>query len=206
MADDSLDADMQERSWLQRVPSWLQEGRDVRTEPYSTLDSCRTRSSSIDEAKYRWPQDRASVGATSSVHQAHDLTGDGSSGEVQMCGSACSVRKLKPSRLGCAIVELASSSMREEVMSRAEQSSVVDGVPRMEIHGVSIKLRRHIDRQGTTLTQEQLTGIFISWPHCVEKQAPLPLRALVDAFDAKVAQIEAPEPYSLPAPRFISLS
>eukprot|EP00928_Gymnodinium_smaydae_P050086 TRINITY_DN3369_c0_g2_i3.p1 TRINITY_DN3369_c0_g2~~TRINITY_DN3369_c0_g2_i3.p1 ORF type:complete len:341 (+),score=37.50 TRINITY_DN3369_c0_g2_i3:91-1023(+) len=198
MADEAEDANMQEQSMP--TMTWAQGGRDFRIEPCVTWDSCKTGISSVDKAI--WPRNRAHAGESSAMQHAHDLTSNGSSNEAQMRVSACFIRKLKPSTLGCAIVELASEAMREEVMSRAEQFPVINGVPRMEIHGVSVNVRRHIDKYNTTQRQEKLTDIFISWSHGVEKQLPLPLRALVDAFDALVAQVEAREPDSLPAPRF----
>eukprot|EP00928_Gymnodinium_smaydae_P094895 TRINITY_DN804_c0_g2_i2.p1 TRINITY_DN804_c0_g2~~TRINITY_DN804_c0_g2_i2.p1 ORF type:complete len:195 (-),score=26.85 TRINITY_DN804_c0_g2_i2:381-965(-) len=193
MADDAVDTDTQQQSQLQNVATRLEKGRPSR----------RGQSPSADKAVHPWPENSANAGVTSAIHYAHNLAGSGSSSEAQMRGVSCLVRKLKPSRLGCAIVEFDSHSMREAVMSRAEQFPIMNDVPRMEIHGETISVRRHIDKYGTTLMQEKLTGIFISWSHGVEKHSPLPLIALVEAFDTLVAQVEAPNPSSLPVPRFV---
>eukprot|EP00928_Gymnodinium_smaydae_P094891 TRINITY_DN804_c0_g1_i3.p1 TRINITY_DN804_c0_g1~~TRINITY_DN804_c0_g1_i3.p1 ORF type:complete len:224 (-),score=21.62 TRINITY_DN804_c0_g1_i3:580-1173(-) len=196
MAYQAEKADARKQSWLQHVPTrFHQDGRHFRTEPFTTSASYI--------AMHRWPQSSANAGLISAMHYARNLAGSGSSSEAQMYGCSCFVKKLKPSTLGCAIVEFASHSMREAVMSRAEQFPIMNGVPRMGIRGVYVNLRRHIDKYGTPLQQEKVMSIFVSWSHGVEKQSPLPPMALVEAFDTLVAQVEAPEPSSLPAPRFV---
>eukprot|EP00928_Gymnodinium_smaydae_P073050 TRINITY_DN56313_c0_g1_i1.p1 TRINITY_DN56313_c0_g1~~TRINITY_DN56313_c0_g1_i1.p1 ORF type:complete len:193 (-),score=11.20 TRINITY_DN56313_c0_g1_i1:148-726(-) len=192
MADGADYVDRKKQRGLQDMSAWLQDGTSLHA----------TRRASGEKTVNRSPQTSASAGFASATQLVHNLTVNGLSSEAQMRGSSCFIRKLKPSKLGCAIVEFESPSMREDVMNIAQQFPSENGVPRMVIRGVSVSLRRHVDKYNTTQRREVLTGIFISWSHCVEKQMPLPLTDLVDAFDMLVAQMKAPQPGDLPAPRF----
>eukprot|EP00928_Gymnodinium_smaydae_P021038 TRINITY_DN18168_c0_g1_i4.p1 TRINITY_DN18168_c0_g1~~TRINITY_DN18168_c0_g1_i4.p1 ORF type:complete len:226 (+),score=24.43 TRINITY_DN18168_c0_g1_i4:52-678(+) len=194
------DAYTQEQSRLHCTSFWLHDGSSLRADRISKkAESSIARGSLADKGTSLHLQSRGSASSTSTVPYARGLSGDSPRTGAQMCGYSCFVRKLKPARLGCAIVELTSASMREEVMALAQQQSIVNGVPRMEIQGVFVHVRRHVDNYRTTYRREVLSSIFISWSHWVEKHAPLPLRAIVDAFDALVAHIEAPQPDAIPS-------
>eukprot|EP00928_Gymnodinium_smaydae_P022625 TRINITY_DN18945_c0_g1_i1.p1 TRINITY_DN18945_c0_g1~~TRINITY_DN18945_c0_g1_i1.p1 ORF type:complete len:207 (+),score=6.66 TRINITY_DN18945_c0_g1_i1:68-688(+) len=203
---DSVDvAGISEASSWQHVATRLRHGRRLGSRPLLTsdpyADTDATRDPSIDVS--RQPQNSSRESITCTTARARSLNSCSSSSETQACGDACLVRKLKPCRLGGAIVEFASSSMREKVMRLAQCFPQVNGEPRMEIGGVPVILRRHVDKFRTTQRQEVPTSIFVSWSHSVEKQSPLPLGDIVDSFDVLVARIEAPQPVALPAPRFM---
>eukprot|EP00928_Gymnodinium_smaydae_P066105 TRINITY_DN49164_c0_g1_i1.p1 TRINITY_DN49164_c0_g1~~TRINITY_DN49164_c0_g1_i1.p1 ORF type:complete len:180 (-),score=12.33 TRINITY_DN49164_c0_g1_i1:118-630(-) len=117
--------------------------------------------------------------------------------KVYFNGWACKVHKLKPGRLGCAIVEFDSAQVREEVMNRVQTDST-DDVPHITIRGVRVRLRRHVEELHSTHSREVSTSIFTSWPHASEKNSPLPERSIVDTFDIIVARIQAPHPRTLP--------
>eukprot|EP00928_Gymnodinium_smaydae_P074329 TRINITY_DN57389_c0_g1_i1.p1 TRINITY_DN57389_c0_g1~~TRINITY_DN57389_c0_g1_i1.p1 ORF type:complete len:201 (-),score=25.06 TRINITY_DN57389_c0_g1_i1:372-974(-) len=142
----------------------------------------------------------SSVAVSPDDHTTNDSSSrDANSEHAYAHGYACKIRKLKHGRMGCAIVEFKSVSMREEVMHHVEQfPSSVDGVPQLEICGTLVRLRRHIDRLNKAQEDEVAMCIFISWSHYREKQSPLPIGALVDAFDVIVAKTQAPVPSALP--------
>eukprot|EP00928_Gymnodinium_smaydae_P021037 TRINITY_DN18168_c0_g1_i2.p1 TRINITY_DN18168_c0_g1~~TRINITY_DN18168_c0_g1_i2.p1 ORF type:complete len:207 (+),score=29.59 TRINITY_DN18168_c0_g1_i2:42-662(+) len=198
MDEHADDAGTQQRK-LQHISPWLHDGSSLRAEPIITSEADSARDSFTTEGTGLHLQHRGSVSFASTEHHARSFNSNSSSAEAQMYGFSCLVRKLKPARLGCAIIELNSSLLREQIMIRAQQFTIMNGVPRIEIRGVSVSLRRHVDNYRTTQRHDVLTSIFISWSHWVEKHAPLPLRAIVDAFDALVAHIEAPQPDAIPS-------
>eukprot|EP00928_Gymnodinium_smaydae_P021041 TRINITY_DN18168_c0_g1_i7.p1 TRINITY_DN18168_c0_g1~~TRINITY_DN18168_c0_g1_i7.p1 ORF type:complete len:226 (+),score=22.78 TRINITY_DN18168_c0_g1_i7:52-678(+) len=196
------DAYTQEQSRLHCTSFWLHDGSSLRADRIITSEPDIARGSSADKGTSLHFQNRGSVSFTSTVHHARGLDGNSSSLEAQMCGFACFVKKLKAGRLGCGIIELISPSMREDVITRAQQLPLMNGVPCIKVRGVYVKLRRHVDNYRTTQRHDVLTSIFISWSHRVEQQSPLPLGEIVDAFDLLVAQVEAPQPVAVPLPIF----
>eukprot|EP00928_Gymnodinium_smaydae_P024826 TRINITY_DN19976_c0_g1_i1.p1 TRINITY_DN19976_c0_g1~~TRINITY_DN19976_c0_g1_i1.p1 ORF type:complete len:184 (-),score=8.44 TRINITY_DN19976_c0_g1_i1:135-686(-) len=119
--------------------------------------------------------------------------------KLHFYGWSCNVYKLKPGRLGCAIVEFDSAQVREEVM-HSVQNNLADGVPHITIEGVIVRVRRHVEELRSTHSREVATSIFIAWPHASEKSSPLPERRIVDTFDIIVARLKAPHPSALPEP------
>eukprot|EP00928_Gymnodinium_smaydae_P024827 TRINITY_DN19976_c0_g2_i2.p1 TRINITY_DN19976_c0_g2~~TRINITY_DN19976_c0_g2_i2.p1 ORF type:complete len:144 (-),score=15.43 TRINITY_DN19976_c0_g2_i2:263-694(-) len=77
-------------------------------------------------------------------------------------GWACTVHKLKPGRLGGAIVEFNSAQVREDVMSSVQRSSA-DDLPQITIKGVRVSLRRHVEERHSPHSREVAESIFISW-------------------------------------------
>eukprot|EP00928_Gymnodinium_smaydae_P018275 TRINITY_DN16965_c0_g1_i1.p1 TRINITY_DN16965_c0_g1~~TRINITY_DN16965_c0_g1_i1.p1 ORF type:complete len:184 (-),score=14.77 TRINITY_DN16965_c0_g1_i1:123-674(-) len=126
-------------------------------------------------------------------------SGDGGHEEPKSCvnGWACRVQKLKPGRLGCAIVKFDSAQVREEVMNSVEAHSTED-VHRIMIKGMRVSLYRHVEERQSVHSREVAECIFIAWPHASEKNSPLLERNIVDAFDIVVARIKAPNPAALP--------
>eukprot|EP00928_Gymnodinium_smaydae_P021039 TRINITY_DN18168_c0_g1_i5.p1 TRINITY_DN18168_c0_g1~~TRINITY_DN18168_c0_g1_i5.p1 ORF type:complete len:224 (+),score=16.46 TRINITY_DN18168_c0_g1_i5:66-674(+) len=196
--------DAGEQSRSQHTRTRLQDGRSLRVQSIFTADPHVTRRTFVDAGTSLRVENHGNASPTSAVYHGHCPDRDSSRTEAQMYGFSCFVRKLKPARLGCAIVEFTSASMREDVMDCAQQLAIVNGVPTMTIRGISVNVRRHVDNYRTAHRQEVRNSVFLSWSHCVEKQSPLPLREIVDAFDVLVAQIEAPQPGALPAPDFIT--
>eukprot|EP00928_Gymnodinium_smaydae_P021043 TRINITY_DN18168_c0_g2_i1.p1 TRINITY_DN18168_c0_g2~~TRINITY_DN18168_c0_g2_i1.p1 ORF type:complete len:145 (+),score=24.25 TRINITY_DN18168_c0_g2_i1:52-486(+) len=137
--------DAGEQSRLHYLSTRSDDVKSLRVQSIVTQEPYMARGSLADEGTSLLVENRGNASFTSAEHHVHRLNSESSSAELQMYGSSCFVRKLKPARLGCAIVEFISSSVREEVMVRAQQFTSVNGVPIMEIRGVSVNLRRHVD-------------------------------------------------------------
>eukprot|EP00418_Pyrodinium_bahamense_P070584 CAMPEP_0179078962 /NCGR_PEP_ID=MMETSP0796-20121207/35399_1 /TAXON_ID=73915 /ORGANISM="Pyrodinium bahamense, Strain pbaha01" /LENGTH=735 /DNA_ID=CAMNT_0020776287 /DNA_START=87 /DNA_END=2296 /DNA_ORIENTATION=+ len=95
-------------------------------------------------------------------------------------GQHCVVRK--HSGMGCAVVTMESGTAREVVMQYVEKKSppAAGSKPKTEIGCVVVQLQRHQDKQSQ---REVVTDIFVAWGHRAEKESPLAVEEIAEAFD-----------------------
>lgn len=103
-------------------------------------------------------------------------------------GEHCEV--LKHSQIGCAVVSLESSDLREALMTSIKGRSP-DATPEMTVCGVTVTVQRHTDKE-TGLAVE--TDIFLGWGRAVEKNSPVAADDIAKAIDATLAGLGLPKP------------
>ncbi|CAK0792242.1 unnamed protein product [Prorocentrum cordatum] len=93
-------------------------------------------------------------------------------------GSHCEVHK--HSGMGCAVVSMESAAARESVMVYCEGKAAGSDQVKTQIGGVSVQVRRHLDKN---TKQDVVTDIFCAWGHRAEKETPLEVDEIAEAFD-----------------------
>lgn len=108
---------------------------------------------------------------------------------LEVKGTHCEVRK--HTVMGCAVVTLESEAVRDAIMAMGVSEPGAEGRdarPKISINDVSVEMRPHTDKA----TQKPIvTDIFIAWGRQVEKQAPLAVSLIADAFDELWTQVQS---------------
>eukprot|EP00928_Gymnodinium_smaydae_P097410 TRINITY_DN8822_c0_g1_i3.p1 TRINITY_DN8822_c0_g1~~TRINITY_DN8822_c0_g1_i3.p1 ORF type:complete len:185 (-),score=24.66 TRINITY_DN8822_c0_g1_i3:235-789(-) len=121
--------------------------------------------------------------------------------EVSAEGLHCSVRK--HARLGCAVVNFKSESLREAVKLYLQHNSEEE-VAAWQRSDVALIVQAHFDK---ATNEYDRTGLYVTWGREAEKTLPIPVQFLRERFDLIVSNIlmrsySAPPPDEVPRSRF----
>eukprot|EP00928_Gymnodinium_smaydae_P097412 TRINITY_DN8822_c0_g3_i1.p1 TRINITY_DN8822_c0_g3~~TRINITY_DN8822_c0_g3_i1.p1 ORF type:complete len:199 (-),score=24.57 TRINITY_DN8822_c0_g3_i1:282-878(-) len=123
--------------------------------------------------------------------------------EVFAEGSLCSVRK--HARLGCAVVNFESESLRDAVLLYF-QTDAEKEVAAWQRDDLTMTAQKHFDK---STNEYDRTGLYIAWGREAEKTAPIPVQFIRERFDliaSKVSTLScnncAPTPGEVPRSRF----
>lgn len=99
---------------------------------------------------------------------------------IEAKGDHCEVRK--HSSMGCCVVTMESGAAREVVMRHVEkQCGHVPGTKaKTQVGSVMVQVQRHQDKSTHTTVE---TDIFVAWGHRAEKESPLAVEDIAEAFD-----------------------
>mmetsp|Transcript_6309 Transcript_6309/g.11824 ORF Transcript_6309/g.11824 Transcript_6309/m.11824 type:complete len:678 (+) Transcript_6309:71-2104(+) len=111
---------------------------------------------------------------------------------VEAKGDHCEVHK--HSGMGCAVVSMDTAAAREALFRYAEirfGTSAPDNRVKMDIGDVTVQLKRHTDK---STKREVVTDVFVAWGHQQEKDSPLTVDEIAEAFDKLYSEALAAGP------------